>query len=113
MSEPRLIGLNQRLRNVAAQEGVAPQRVRNRFVFQRVEQDLPEPAAYERALMDVFDEREASAPPPELPDPPRDWTKPFAVTAGDIGLDHRSLSDAASLVQTFYRAALGRPQAHE
>lgn len=36
MSDPRLVSLNHRLRNIAAQEGVPPQRVRNRYVFQRV-----------------------------------------------------------------------------
>lgn len=36
MPEPVLVSLNHRLRNIAAQEGVPPQRVRNRFVFQRV-----------------------------------------------------------------------------
>jgi len=36
MSDPRVVSLSHRLRNVAAQEGVPPQRVRNRYVFQRV-----------------------------------------------------------------------------
>lgn len=36
MNDPRLVSLNHRLRNIAAQEGVPPQRVRNRYVFQRV-----------------------------------------------------------------------------
>lgn len=36
MSDPRLVSLSHRLRNRAAQEGVPPQRVRNRYVFQRV-----------------------------------------------------------------------------
>ncbi len=36
LSDPRVVSLNHRLRNVAAQEGVPAQRVRNRFVFQRV-----------------------------------------------------------------------------
>lgn len=36
MPDPRLVSLNHRLRNLAAQEGVPPQRVRNRYVFQRV-----------------------------------------------------------------------------
>lgn len=36
MSDPRLVSLSHRLRNIAAQEGVPPQRVRNRYVFQRV-----------------------------------------------------------------------------
>jgi hypothetical protein len=36
MADPRLVSLNHRLRNIAAQEGVPPERVRNRYVFQRV-----------------------------------------------------------------------------
>ena len=36
MSDPRVVSLSHRLRNIAAQEGVPPQRVRNRYVFQRV-----------------------------------------------------------------------------
>lgn len=36
MSDPRSASLSHRLRNMAAHEGVPPQRVRNRYVFQRV-----------------------------------------------------------------------------
>lgn len=77
-----------------------------------IEQELLEPAAYARAVIDVFAEREASAPSPELPDPPGDWAAPFAAMAADIGLDQHSLEDAAPLVQLFYRTAFNR-QDHE
>ncbi len=73
-----------------------------------VEQELLEAAAYARAVSDVFTERDASTPPPELPDPPGDWAAPFAAMATDIGLDQRSLGEAATLVQRFYRTALNR-----
>ncbi|MBK8461477.1 MAG: nucleotidyl transferase AbiEii/AbiGii toxin family protein [Micropruina sp.] len=73
-----------------------------------VEQELLEPADYARAVTGVFAERDASAPPPELPDPPRDWAVPFAAMAADIGLDQQSLDDAATLVQRFYRFAFDR-----
>jgi len=73
-----------------------------------VEQDLLQPAAYSRAVIDVFVEREASAPPPHLPDPPGDWAAPFAAMAADIGLDQQSLDGAATLVQRFYRFAFDR-----
>lgn len=36
MTDPRLVSLNHRLRNIAAEEGIPPQRVRNRYAFQRV-----------------------------------------------------------------------------
>lgn len=73
-----------------------------------VEQELLKPAAYARAVIDVFTERDASAPPPELPDPPGDWAAPFAAMAADIGLDQQSVGEAATLVQHFYRFAFNR-----
>ena len=73
-----------------------------------VEQELLEATAYARAVIDVFTERDASAPPSELPDPPGDWASPSAAMAADIGLDQRSLGEAATLVQRFYRFAFNR-----
>lgn len=73
-----------------------------------VEQELLEPADYARAVTGVFAERDACAPPPELPEPPGDWAVPFAAMAADIGLDQQSLGDAATLVQRFYRFAFDR-----
>ncbi len=73
-----------------------------------VEQELLEPADYARAVIDVFAERDASAPPRGLPDPPGDWAAPFAAMAADIRLDQRSLDNAATLVQRFYRFAFDR-----
>ena len=73
-----------------------------------VEQELLEPADYARAVTGVFAERDASAPPPELPDPPGDWAVPFAAMAADIGLNQQSLDDAATLVQRFFRLAFDR-----
>lgn len=73
-----------------------------------VKQELLEPADYALAVTGVFAERDACAPPPELPDPPADWAVPFAAMAADIGLDQQSLDDAATLVQRFYRFAFDR-----
>ncbi len=73
-----------------------------------VEQELLEPADYASAVTGVFAERDATAPPPELPDPPGDWAVPFAAMAADIGLDQQSLDGAATLVQRFYRFAFDR-----
>lgn len=75
-----------------------------------VEQELLEPAAYSLAVIDVFAERDASTPPPDLPNPPGDWAVPFAAMAADIGLDQQSLGDAATLVQRFYRFAFDRQE---
>lgn len=73
-----------------------------------VEQELLEPAAYSLAVIDVFAERDASTPPPDLPNPPGDWAAPFAAMAADIGLDQQSLDGAAALIQRFYRFAFDR-----
>lgn len=73
-----------------------------------VEEELLEPADYARAVTGVFAERDASAPPPELPDPPGAWAVPFAAMAADIGLNQQSLDGAATLVQRFFRLAFDR-----
>lgn len=70
-----------------------------------VERSLLEPSAFRSALRDVFAERDAAAPPRDLPDPPRDWTAPFARMAREIGLSEGTLGGAAKLVRDFFRSA--------
>lgn len=70
-----------------------------------VEQELLEPGSFVRAVAAVFAERDAAAPPPDLPDPPGAWLAPFAVMAAEIGLSERTLDTAAALVRRFYLSA--------
>lgn len=70
-----------------------------------VEQGLLEPAPFARAVQTVFAERDTTAPPKDLPDPPGDWRVPFAAMAAEIGLIGTTLESAAALVRRFYLAA--------
>jgi len=70
-----------------------------------VEQGLIEQHAFARAVQAVFAERDMSAPPTDLPDPPGDWRAPFAAMAVEIGLSERTLDAAAALVRRFYLSA--------
>ena len=70
-----------------------------------IEQGLIEPAAFAGAVRAVFAERDADAPPRDLPDPPGDWGAPYARMASEIGLGERTLDGAATLVRRFYLSA--------
>ncbi|MEP7161665.1 MAG: nucleotidyl transferase AbiEii/AbiGii toxin family protein [Dermatophilaceae bacterium] len=71
-----------------------------------IEEGLLQPSTFARAVEAVFAERNADAPPRDLPDPPGDWRAPFAGMAAEIGLNHRTLDAAAGLVRRFYLTAL-------
>lgn len=71
-----------------------------------IEHGLIEPSRYARALRTVFIERDADAPPSELPVPPDDWRTSFASMAAEIGLNEQSLDGAADLVHRAYLNAL-------
>lgn len=71
-----------------------------------IDHELIEASSYARALRTVFAERDASAPPGDLPTPPRDWDKPFALLASEIGLREHTLDEAAALVRGVYLRAL-------
>lgn len=70
-----------------------------------IEQSLIEPAAFAGAVKAVFAERDADAPPLDLPDPPGDWRAPYARMASEIGLGERTLDGAARPVRRFYLSA--------
>ena len=70
-----------------------------------IERGLIEPLAFAHAVEAVFTERDATAPPQDLPDPPGDWRAPYASMATEIGLDERTLDGAAELVRRFYLSA--------
>lgn len=71
-----------------------------------VEQGLLTPMSFARAVQAVFAERDAAAPPRDLPEPPGDWRVPFASMAAEIGLSETTLNAAAALVRRFYVSAL-------
>lgn len=75
-----------------------------------VERDLLQPSAFAKAVVAVFDERDAEPPPRELPEPPRDWRAPFVEMATEIGLSEPTLEAAASLVQRFYLTAFNHEE---
>lgn len=71
-----------------------------------VEAGLLDPASLGVALRQVFAERDATAPPVELPPPPGDWAGPFARLAQETGLLLATSVEAWRLVHRIYRTAL-------
>lgn len=71
-----------------------------------IEQGLLEAEPFARAVGEVFRERDAAAPPCDLPEPPGDWRVPFAAMADEVGLSDRALEAAAGLVRRFYVMAV-------
>ena len=71
-----------------------------------IEHGLIDSSRYASALRTVFGERDGINPPADLPTPPTDWAKPFALLAGEIDLDESTLDGAAALVRRVYLSAI-------
>lgn len=54
------------------------------------------------ALRDTFQERDATSPPPALPDPPRAWTVPFQALAEATRLATQDLTTATARLHQLY-----------
>ena len=97
MSDPRLVSLSHRLRNIAAQEGVPPQRVRNRYVFQRVLARLARDPRWVLKGGFGLELRLGLA---------ARTTKDLDLLLTEVaGLSERTLDAAAALVRRFYLSA--------
>jgi hypothetical protein len=60
------------------------------------------------ALEATFGARQTHALPAGLPDPPRDWPRPFRSMADEVGLGYTALDEANEAVQRFLDPILGR-----
>lgn len=57
-------------------------------------------------IRQVYEIREGTSPPSELPRPPTSWTTPFADMAAELGLSTSSTQDAWAVVSAEYRRTL-------
>jgi hypothetical protein len=62
----------------------------------------PDLGTTRKALEAVFGERASHPLPITLPDPPRLWVEPYAITARDLSLAHSTVEDAIRLLRRFW-----------
>ena len=74
-----------------------------------VTEGLVEPTELGRHLREVFAERDGTDPPALLPEPPGDWSAPFARLAAETGLETPNAVEAWRLVSATYRNAQEAP----
>lgn len=71
-----------------------------------VEASVLVPRRLGERLRQVYDVRDSSPPPPELPKPPASWATPFAAMATELGLTATSTGHAWTTVAATYHRTL-------